>query len=54
MRIDPCPDCGARVNVNSDHEDGCPQRQRPIGQWQPVESLPLAEAEAWDVSVSGE
>ncbi|ASR83925.1 hypothetical protein SEA_SHROOMS_44 [Arthrobacter phage Shrooms] len=27
MRIDPCPDCGAYVNTNGDHETTCPRRQ---------------------------
>ncbi|ALY10216.1 hypothetical protein SALGADO_48 [Arthrobacter phage Salgado] len=28
MRITPCRDCGAYVNINSDHGKDCPQRQK--------------------------
>jgi hypothetical protein len=30
MRIDPCPDCGEHVNINSDHDLLCPRRQLPV------------------------
>lgn len=31
MRIDPCPDCGEHVNINTDHAPGCPHRQAMSG-----------------------
>jgi len=30
MRMDPCADCGERVNINSDHRPGCPKRQLSV------------------------